>query len=126
MRTNTAILWNYLCLKLPCGIFRTCLPKQCVHLLIECLKWCGLNIFIKLPKKTLTSGYNGSTSGIKVLANLAYEVDQERLDNLLQFSTDFWIGKRPPLGVESDEIGVKCGNCVWARVCDWRNKMESA
>lgn len=83
-------------------------------------------IYKNSPRKPLTSGYNGSTSGIKVLANLAYEVDQERLDNLLQFSTDFWIGKRPPLGVESDEIGVKCGNCVWARVCDWRNKMESA
>lgn len=54
---------------------------------------------------------------------LAYKSDPKRLEKLLEYSENFWVGQRDPIGPPVDEL-TKCKYCEWKNICSWTKKAD--
>lgn len=65
------------------------------------------------------------SSNPKVLQTLDYQFDKATLDQLLEFSLEFWLGKRDAIGVSMEER-AKCRSCAMFSHCEWGQVVHKA
>lgn len=61
---------------------------------------------------------------VKEIATFQYQYDESKVNELLDFSFQFWSNSRPPLGVEPSEVS-KCKYCRWNSTCSWKSELDS-
>jgi hypothetical protein len=81
----------------------------------------GYELSDKLWVEYLSS--SEGTSG-QLIAHVEYDYDEAVVDEVLDFSFDFWDGKRHPLGVDATDI-FKCTKCPFNSRCQWRELAQN-
>lgn len=99
-------------------------PRDRLRLMVDILREvkrsCILSNHLQVTYVKRTSADESS-----VLDTLNYQFDQQTLDELLEFSMGFWLGKREAIGVSIEERN-KCRFCAMYPHCEWGHIVKKA
>lgn len=66
---------------------------------------------------------NARNDEIRTISHHQFTFDRALMNEVVEFSMEFWDYRRPSLGVQSSQY-ARCTNCHWKNQCEWKFKLD--